>query len=521
MTTGPDRHRRLRAGDLALPTEALAWLLHPLTVGALALLLFNDHLFKAAWPGLVTGKLSDVAGLALAPPAVTVVVALLVPRLTVRTVAGTTTLTIGIVFALVKGTALGAAGASAGWTWAAGPSTILRDPTDLLALPALAASWWAFTHVRRHPLPGRAASLALTAIVLPIAGLAILATSPVPYPAAGQVIVQPGPRLVVTGSNIGESDAVVTTDGDSWSHLTQSEWMQLPRFDGRTQKACVPADPSRCYRTVPGRLAVEQTDDAGASWNTAWSISPGRQKFLARAYPGWGGRASHVAAESVGVLPVGRRHVVVVTADLEGVVLRHPDGRWERIGFPTLGDLDLGDGPPLAPAALTDPGQRIGPEYAYLALGLSGGLLLGGMAASSRRTVAWWTIPLVTMGFCYVVVVITGMGELLGSLSAQPAVLTLITITLLIWFVVMWSTGTLAFTRAALLAALAVIAFAVSRRPVVEWSSGRIDSYEAAVQTATQLVAASVVAMTLVGLAFRVRDHWRRPEPSADRAEDR
>jgi hypothetical protein len=42
-------------------------LLHPLAVAALVTLVANDHVLKAAWPGAVTGKLSDVAGLALTP----------------------------------------------------------------------------------------------------------------------------------------------------------------------------------------------------------------------------------------------------------------------------------------------------------------------------------------------------------------------------------------------------------------------------------------------------------------------
>ena len=46
----------------------LRWAAHPLTVGATAVLLLNDHVLKPAWPGLVTGKLSDVAGLVAAPP---------------------------------------------------------------------------------------------------------------------------------------------------------------------------------------------------------------------------------------------------------------------------------------------------------------------------------------------------------------------------------------------------------------------------------------------------------------------
>lgn len=42
-------------------------LLHPVVLAALVALVLNDQVLKAAWPGLVTGKLSDVAGLVLAP----------------------------------------------------------------------------------------------------------------------------------------------------------------------------------------------------------------------------------------------------------------------------------------------------------------------------------------------------------------------------------------------------------------------------------------------------------------------
>jgi hypothetical protein len=42
-------------------------LLHPVFLAALALLIVNDQLLKLAWPGVVTGKLSDAAGLVVAP----------------------------------------------------------------------------------------------------------------------------------------------------------------------------------------------------------------------------------------------------------------------------------------------------------------------------------------------------------------------------------------------------------------------------------------------------------------------
>lgn len=42
-------------------------ILNPIPLGAIALLVINDHLLKAAWPGWVTGKLSDIAGLIFFP----------------------------------------------------------------------------------------------------------------------------------------------------------------------------------------------------------------------------------------------------------------------------------------------------------------------------------------------------------------------------------------------------------------------------------------------------------------------
>ena len=47
--------------------RAIRDLCHPLPLGMAAVVALNDHLLKAAWPGWVTGKLSDVAGLAFFP----------------------------------------------------------------------------------------------------------------------------------------------------------------------------------------------------------------------------------------------------------------------------------------------------------------------------------------------------------------------------------------------------------------------------------------------------------------------
>jgi hypothetical protein len=217
----------------------------------------------------------------------------------------------------------------------------------------------------------------------------------------------------------------------------------------------------------------------------------------------------------VGVLPVGAQQVVVVAAGRDGVVLRHSDGRWERIGFPTSGSRDTGLGGPSTVPALTAPGQRIAGEYVYLALAVSIGLLLGGLAAAPALRRAWWVIALASVCFAFLVGQVAVLGAVLG-VSSVPAVLVLVAVGLLFWICIVCSAGALTFTRAAALTVFVVLTFALGTRPFVAWSGGEIDSYDAAVRSATQLVGGSILAIILIGLIFRVRDHWPRPPVSED-----
>jgi hypothetical protein len=130
---------------------------HPVALASLALLVVNDHFLKTAWPGLVTGKLSDVAGLVFFPLFLQGLWELgarlrgraVGPSRRVLCVAAGLT---GVVFALVKLTAVGGEVYRVGlgllqWPVRAlasggGPArvTLVRDATDLWALPALLLS---------------------------------------------------------------------------------------------------------------------------------------------------------------------------------------------------------------------------------------------------------------------------------------------------------------------------------------------------------------------------------------------
>ncbi|MFO0695137.1 MAG: hypothetical protein U0230_16370 [Polyangiales bacterium] len=142
------------------PSAPAAGLFQPIPLVAIALLVLNDHVLKRAMPGLLTGKLSDFAGLAFFPlvlEALAEVVRHLLgrdARPSARRLALCTFLT-GLVFAAIKtvawaGDVYSVALGALQWPFAAALSAargrpwpelhrvaFVRDATDLVALPAL------------------------------------------------------------------------------------------------------------------------------------------------------------------------------------------------------------------------------------------------------------------------------------------------------------------------------------------------------------------------------------------------
>ncbi|HEV8280309.1 MAG TPA: hypothetical protein VGQ02_00495 [Candidatus Limnocylindrales bacterium] len=140
-------------------------LLHPVALAALAVLIVNDQLLKAVWPGVVTGKLSDVAGLIVAPlvlQALGEIGQWIAGRWhsPTRSVLVIAIIAVGLGFAAVQvwdpaSNAYGWALGAAQWPFRAfaavlvgnpppsiGPVVVTADAEDLLALPALAVTWW-------------------------------------------------------------------------------------------------------------------------------------------------------------------------------------------------------------------------------------------------------------------------------------------------------------------------------------------------------------------------------------------
>lgn len=149
--------QRRRSSNGPLPADGM---LHPVVLASIAVLAVNDHVLKQAFPGLVTGKLSDLAGLAFFP-ILLVAIGELVWAVTDRWRGPTeralvmAAAAVAAGFVAVKTTAAGALlfGWSLGvaqWPVAAlgavlagslpsapAPAHVVVDPTDLVALPAV------------------------------------------------------------------------------------------------------------------------------------------------------------------------------------------------------------------------------------------------------------------------------------------------------------------------------------------------------------------------------------------------
>ena len=155
--------------------EPRGLLLRPELLGCVLLFAVNDALLKAAYPGWLTGKLSDVGLLVVAPVWLFVALCWLIPRYTEEDPAScapelvarqrfaalvASIVLVGGLFTAMQLTAAGDAFFRHGlgylqWParvcWAlvrgvtlpaAAPVKATPDPTDLLCLPMLGVAWW-------------------------------------------------------------------------------------------------------------------------------------------------------------------------------------------------------------------------------------------------------------------------------------------------------------------------------------------------------------------------------------------
>jgi hypothetical protein len=125
---------------------ALNGLSHPLTVGAVILLLINDHYWRHAAPSWWTGKIGDFTWLMFAPFICAVGLAIVVPKRwenRERIIGIVSFGFIGVWFATAKTIPFAHQVTTDAVEWIIGwEGTLRRDVTDLLTLSALGVGWW-------------------------------------------------------------------------------------------------------------------------------------------------------------------------------------------------------------------------------------------------------------------------------------------------------------------------------------------------------------------------------------------
>ncbi|GAA1607891.1 hypothetical protein [Actinoplanes couchii] len=365
--------------------RAIGWLGHPMTMAALALLVVNDHILKATFPGWVTGKLSDVAGMVLAPPLLAVLVGLIAPRLSFRRVAVGSIVAVGVGFGFVKAWSYGAQFASQVWSLGI-PSLIRADVTDLLVLPFLAVAWWA---ARQQPRDGRRVRAFRLAVLLPVALMGVAATSAVLEPFAARVFAVDGKiHLDADGGEHVGAWSISDDQGETW---TNGERLTDPP----APNSCSQTVPVVCYRPIPGALGV-QSSTAGGPWTVSWQLSDRDRKNLSREYAV---DEELVTTRSLAVLDVEGGHVVAVANGADGFALRTVGGEWKRIGFPGFAGYETPPDPATSGAPPeVDPVPVVGPSVLLAAgfLILTAGLVWLRRAGGGRRW--WWllTAPVIT-----------------------------------------------------------------------------------------------------------------------------
>ena len=326
-------------------------LLHPLFLAALAVLWLNDHVLKERWPGLVTGKLSDVAG----PVVVAFVIATISGRRDVAvggTALGFTALKLSPAVAVLAAPVLG--------------GVTRTDPTDLVGLVALVPTWFVLgppsdpavdstapppTRPQARPL-GPARSVGLVAVSL-LTVFSVTATSCDDERLGfhGLVVTDDG-VIAQLGDDRTEPSASWFSDdgGRSWQPTSASDLAleggggldpAAPRPGRTVQETEVCLDDGRCFRAMEGDRIEERVD---GEWQTSFRFTDEQVARIERRGDGCSGTGdvSHLYAALAAVDTSdgasaengNADQTVVATMGPQGVLRIDPaTGAWQRIGI--------------------------------------------------------------------------------------------------------------------------------------------------------------------------------------------
>lgn len=240
----------------------------PWFLGSILLLVVNDHVLKDAWPGLVTGKLSDVAGVAMVAIALTAVLGRPAPAAAATAVAFTLLKTVPDV---------------AVWAEPVLGGRTRTDPSDLVALLVLVPVWHVATAPERPSGLRRSWDVSLRLVAVGVAVVATTATScgeegvaTFAVAADGTIVADTYPTLVSRdGGRTWVEDDVewpgpiehrcfadgvcVTLDAAEGARLATTDGTTLLDIDAAEVRALDELDQPTCFAPVFGDVVVVES----------------------------------------------------------------------------------------------------------------------------------------------------------------------------------------------------------------------------------------------------------------------
>ncbi len=325
-------------------------LTHPVTLGALGILLLNDLVFKALWSNpWTTGKLSDLGWVIFASPLLAWVLSLVARenRIAQRAVwvvayAGLPLLYAAFnTFPTVHDTILQGLSLASGGT-AGSP----LDPTDSLVIPlGLVVAVWVWWQSSGPP------GIRRQHIVMAVAGIAVVASIATSYPepnyggVSGFALTEQNTVLAQTGSSgsyAGYSNQVVVPPSARQRYVAGLEtldggftWKRSPDYNGTelefSEQRSVDTPRGRFVITSNGVAHTDNTETARKEVYSTAYLSRGASEWTQIQTSRWRLKNQTASRHPEAIIYDPQSGNVIVAMGLQGVVVGTPDGKWTPV----------------------------------------------------------------------------------------------------------------------------------------------------------------------------------------------
>lgn len=349
--------------------RAIHSLAHPISIGAVLMLLLNDHYFRQRWPSWWTGKTGDFAWLIFAPLVAATAIAWVLPRRQRKqeSIVGIIAFSFtGLWFAGVKiSPAINKATVVLIDIFVDWNGSLLVDPGDLIALPALLIGWHIWQQAKNAPLqpPPRSWVVLALGMVLTLAWQDGLSYEPVAN--AGIVCLNQDKlfnreNLVVTtfvprvsphyfirnydvfssidgGMNWETKHVSFEIEATGYSYLNFDGYEPTdiePTCDERQSHAIDPLNPSIELRFIPGD-SIQRSTDGGQAWKVVYDLSFLKQEIRKYYHHNrnaeWEEQIIDPGPFDVIYHPYSRNFVFAM--GWEGVLVYTHSGNWKWVSF--------------------------------------------------------------------------------------------------------------------------------------------------------------------------------------------